>query len=220
MKRIKIIAIGLILCCTVTGFKVSNDNTNKTVENEKNILLDVEMQADFEKDCNSIQELSENSDCIISGNVISKNSWCDDTCTIYTDYTVKINEVYQGNLNEGDEITITDFGGTVSADEYFKYQTDPKVMNYKKEAETNGKDNYIKYSFEGAWLPDEGKQYIWYLEDNSYDNKKCYNPVNCYEGIYKVNNSNVERYEPSDNSEPDRITSMEKTLMENEIKSE
>ena len=63
-----------------------------------------------------------------------------------------------------------------------------------KKMEENPDNSYVRFQFDGAWQPEEGKQYIWFLE--SYEEKGVihYNPVNVYEGVYEIDNDMAERY--------------------------
>lgn len=81
-------------------------------------------------------------------------------------------------------------------------------------------ETIVRYTFEGAWLPEEGKLYIWYLEDNSFAGKTCYNPVNDSQGVFAISGSNIKRYEPSDTPQDSKIGNLNITQMKNDIKKE
>ncbi|SFA97435.1 hypothetical protein SAMN05216249_10628 [Acetitomaculum ruminis DSM 5522] len=174
------------------GEKLSATNSK---EKPKEIIMSIDTDADMDKSFDNIDELQDNCDLIIKGVVEAIKPYCDETATVYSNYSVKISESFKGDLKEGDTLTISDFGGIIPAEEYLKYQDDPKAVEEFQKYETL-KDKYVEYSFEGAWRPETGKTYIWYLEKNKVGDKTYYNPANAYQGIFKVKGNELERYNP------------------------
>lgn len=80
------------------------------------------------------------------------------------------------------------------ASKYFEKQDDPKMNEEKKKMEESPDDTYVRFQFDGAWQPEEGKQYIWFLESYEDNGVLHYNPVNVYEGVYEIVNDMAERY--------------------------
>ena len=128
-------------------------------------------------------QLSETADAIVSGTVKDITVSCDNQGTVYSMYKVEVSEVYKGKYNDK-EIYISDFGGIISAKEYFSKQEDPKMEKYKKNA--TGKNDYVKYQPNGAELPDVGDECIWYLEkgEKNEEGYSIYTPVCSFEGVF------------------------------------
>ena len=129
---------------------------------------------------------------IIKATVISADAWVEKSATIGTEYTLEVDKCYLGQAN--DSITVDNLGGIILASKYFEKQDDPKMNEAVKKMEENPDNSYVRFQFDGAWQPEEGKQYIWFLE--SYEEKGVihYNPVNVYEGVYEIDNDMAERY--------------------------
>lgn len=214
MKKYLWIAVTLLFSLgIVVGFHYYNEKEEASIEcskiqnkedEEKNIILEVGINADFAEDCGSLSELNRNADHVILGTIVNAQAWCDEVSTVYTDYTVEIENVYKGKLESGNQIVITDIGGVIDAEEYFKYQNDPKILPYKEMSKSES-EAYVQYKFEGSWLPKENGKYVWYLEDNSVGNEKHYNPVNDYQGVFAVTEKSIQRYEPNQMDEENKI---------------
>lgn len=52
----------------------------------------------------------------------------------------------------------------------------------------------MRFQFDGAWQPEKGKQYIWFLEENEENGTITYAPINVYEGVYEIDQDIVKRY--------------------------
>ena len=64
----------------------------------------------------------------------------------------------------------------------------------KKKVEKNPDNSYVRFQFDGAWQPEKGKQYIWFLEGDEENGTMTYTPINIYEGVYEINENIVKRY--------------------------
>ena len=64
----------------------------------------------------------------------------------------------------------------------------------KKKVEKNPDNSYVRFQFDGAWQPEKGKQYIWFLEENEENGTITYAPINVYEGVYEIDQDIVKRY--------------------------
>lgn len=163
------------------------------IGNNNEIVMKIDSNAEMVKSYDNIDELKEQSDLIIQGVVEDIDPYCDDTATVYSNYKIKITESLKGDFNKNNTIMVSDFGGIISAKEYLKYQDDPKAIDELKKYD-NLDNKYVEYSFEGAWRPQIGETYIWYLEINKVGDKIFYNPVNAYQGIFDVDGNKMERY--------------------------
>lgn len=227
MIYVLVIAISILLVGCKTDEKKSNEvsqNTSSVQEskNEKNIIMNITSTADWLYTCESVEELNEHSACIVVGTVKNEKAKVDDSCTIYTEYEVEIDKTYKGGLQAGDIVTVSRLGGTILAKEYFEKQDDPKAEEMRKEMEKNPENTYVNFSFDGSWQPEAGKQYVWFLEQNDTDG--TYEPINVYQGIYKIEGNYVENYSSDENQEETgavRNTKNRKffTDLEKEIKS-
>lgn len=202
---IVIITLVLILNGGKESIRTSRDEKSKN----KEIVLKIDSNAEMVKSCDNIEELQEKSDLIIQGMVEDIEPYCDDTATVYSNYKIKIVESIRGDLDKNDTITVSDFGGVIPAKEYIKYQKDPKAL-VELEKYDNLDNKYVEYSFEGAWRPQKGETYIWYLETNKVGNQVFYNPVNAYQGILDIDGNKFERYcEDEDDSYQVKFTRKE-----------
>lgn len=210
--RKNVIALLLVAClftlicgCSKESSSANNDNSSNVVSDLqsqeettvnkkelKNIILDIPSTADFLYNCSTVEELKAHSDLIIKATVKETNAWVDESATIGTEYILEVDKCYFGDTK--DTITVNNLGGVISASKYFEKQDDPKMDEVKKKIEMNPDDSYVRFQFDGAWQPEEGKQYIWFLE--SYEEKGVldYTPINVYEGVYEVDGNMVERY--------------------------
>ena len=169
------------------------DESSDEKELEKNIVLEVNTQADWSYIADSIEDLTEYATAgVVSGTVTGVDAKCDDTGTVYSIYDVEVNDCISGEISEGTQIQVVDFGGLISAEEYLEQQTDPKAAEAFEGEDLE--NSYVEYSFCGAWVPEEGHEYIWYLTENTtYEN--AYSPVNSYQGIFEVDGDTAERYD-------------------------
>ena len=183
MRKNKIVFI-LVIClftliCGCSKEKVNSDNGNSThivskLKNQgdmtedkketKNIVLDIPSTADFLYSCNTIKELKEHADLIVKATVKEEHAWVDGVATIGTEYVLEINKCYIGKAQN--TIIVNNLGGTILASKYLEKQNDPKMDELKKKVEKNPDNSYVRFQFDGAWQPEKGKQYIWFLEEN------------------------------------------------------
>ena len=168
----------------------------ETGTEEKNIILDISSDFEFAYRCGTVEELKSHSDIIIKGTVMARRPWVNDEATIGTDYTVQVEECYRGEMKKGDTVTVSNLGGDILAREYFEKQDDPKAEEFREEMEKDPDNTYVRFRCDGAWLPEEGKTYFWFLEADTEQENRIYNPVNVYEGIYVIEGENVNRYMP------------------------
>lgn len=182
---------------------------------EKNIVMDITSSADWLYLCDSVEDLNSHSDAILTGTVQYEKSLIDDSCTIYTVYDIKVDKVYKGNVSKDDIITISRLGGTILAKDYFRIQSDPKAEEAKKEMENDPENTYVRFSFDGSWQPESGNQYVWFLDQDDTNGESDFEPVNVYQGIFKIDGDYVNRYsvEKDDNS----ITNKKKNLPNGKI---
>ena len=201
MRKNKIVFI-LVIClftliCGCSKEKVNSDNGNSThivskLKNQgdmtedkketKNIVLDIPSTADFLYSCNTIKELT----------VKEEHAWVDGVATIGTEYVLEINKCYIGKAQN--TIIVNNLGGTILASKYLEKQNDPKMDELKKKVEKNPDNSYVRFQFDGAWQPEKGKQYIWFLEENEENGTITYAPINVYEGVYEIDQDIVKRY--------------------------
>ena len=158
----------------------------------KNIDLDIPSTADFLYSCNTIKELKEHADLIVKATVKEEHAWVDGVATIGTEYVLEINKCYIGKAQN--TIIVNNLGGTILASKYLEKQNDPKMDELKKKVEKNPDNSYVRFQFDGAWQPEKGKQYIWFLEENEENGTITYAPINVYEGVYEIDQDIVKRY--------------------------
>ena len=211
MRKNKIVFI-LVIClftliCGCSKEKVNSDNGNSThivskLKNQgdmtedkketKNIVLDIPSTADFLYNCSTIKELKEHANLIVKATVKETNAWVDESATIGTEYVLEIDKCYVGKAQK--TIIVNNLGGTILASKYLEKQNDPKMDELKKKVEKNPDNSYVRFQFDGAWQPEKGKQYIWFLEENEENGTITYAPINVYEGVYEIDQDIVKRY--------------------------
>ena len=140
----------------------------------------------------TIKELKEHANLIVKATVKETNAWVDESATIGTEYVLEIDKCYVGKVQK--TIIVNNLGGTILASKYFEKQNDPKMDELKKEVEKDPDNCYVRFQFDGAWQPEEGKQYIWFLEGDEENGTMTYTPINIYEGVYEINENIVKRY--------------------------
>ncbi len=181
---------------------------------KKNVILDISSYFEFAYRCRTVEELKEHASAVLMGTVMEEQPWVDNDATIGTDYTVQVDKCYLGGLDADSTITISNLGGYVPAKEYFDKQDDPKAEPYRKEMEENPDNAYVRFLCDGAWLPEVGKKYIWFVEVLQEQGKTIYTPVNVYEGIYEIKNNSVERFAPASMEiMPDGTASIPENIM-------
>ena len=141
---------------------------------------------------NTIKELKEHADLIVKATVKEEHAWVDGVATIGTEYVLEINKCYIGKAQN--TIIVNNLGGTILASKYLEKQNDPKMDELKKKVEKNPDNSYVRFQFDGAWQPEKGKQYIWFLEENEENGTITYAPINVYEGVYEIDQDIVKRY--------------------------
>lgn len=145
---------------------------------------DEKMSNEVSQNTSSVQE-SKNGKNIIM-NITSTADW------LYTCESVE-------ELNEHSACIVVGTVKNEKAKEYFEKQDDPKAEEMRKEMEKNPENTYVNFSLDGSWQPEEGKQYVWFLEQNDTDG--TYEPINVYQGIYKIEGNYVENYSSDENQE-------------------
>ena len=186
----------LILEQNPGDIQTANTGSPETGTEEKNIILDISSNFEFAYTCGTVEELESHSDIIIKGTVTACEPWINDDATIGTDYTVQVEKCYRGELEKGDTVTVSNLGGDISARKYFEKQKDPKAGEFRTEMEKDPEHAYVRFRCDGAWLPEEKKTYVWFLEADAEQGSDVCNPVNVYEGIYEIEGENVNRYQP------------------------
>jgi hypothetical protein len=224
----KVIISGLLLVVLFSGFvmygteKRNNEVTEKVNSQhdncgEKNIVLTVSAHPDFGVQADTLKELTDLAEGgIIYGKVEDISVSCDDTGTVYSTYLIKVVETIEGNICIGDLIKVTDFGGIISADEYFEKQTDPKALELAQQC--RGENNFVQYIFGGSELPQIGQEYIWYLEKGeNYNGIMHYSPVCSYEGVFDIDRTSntAERYMEDAKEQTVELDEIERMAQEN-----
>ncbi len=226
--KIKGIISGLLLATLFSGFvmygieKRNNEVAEKANSqynncDEKNIVLTVSAHPDFSVQADTLKELTELAEGgIVYGRVEDINVSCDDTGTVYSTYLIRVVENVEGNTCIGDLIKVTDFGGIISADEYFAKQTDPKALELAQQC--RGENNFVQYDFGGSELPKIGQEYIWYLEKGKkYNGIMHYSPVCSYEGVFDIDrkSNTAERYMENAREQTVELDEIERVSQEN-----
>lgn len=228
MKLKKKIICGVIVLIFISGMglyiienwrseNASVTSSLKEKSNEKNIVLTVSAEPDFGVQANTLEQLTKLAKGgIVYGRVKDVSVCCDDTGTVYSTYLIEVTKTVEGKMDKGEVIKVTDFGGIISADEYFNKQTDPKALELAQQC--RGQNNYVNYIFGDAESPKIGGEYVWYLEKGKNENGiKHYTPICSYEGVLTVDKSSnmAEHYTENEKKHKIKLSEIEKVAKEN-----
>ena len=193
LKRMIMFVVGIVMCTSFVCYNneklINNnegnidDNDSKVEANDENILVELECKCDMEEIYNDVPKLCDSADIIIKCNVIGQEAFVKTGSSIYTDYEVKIEEIYKGD-NMPDVIHLESLGGTITCAEYLE-QVDAKDSmigeNEFKQKEINEK--VIDMKVNGISSMKTGETYIVFA---TYNKKlKKYNPVGLYQCIFE-----------------------------------
>lgn len=205
MKKSKVIAI--ILLCMIgiigCGKNKANNETNARYSDNKNIdisqinsneIIYNYKNADMNVYNPDIKELSEEAEIIIKGNLTEIDSYLDEnTMSMKSNYTFKVNETYKGNADK--EITINMVGGIM---QYSDYAEQVKEFGGKINTEENQGKNYIVFGLCGFNPLVLNKEYVIYVNYNM-DTEMFY-PLYYFYGIYEKNEEGLyERFGVDEN---------------------
>ncbi len=221
MKRI-IILLMIVTCFTLCSCSMKKDKQKQTTRDnfegiDISLLNEDEIdvspgELDMDNSDVSIEGLSERADVIIKGKLIKLDSnVSEQTGTIYTDYTFKVEKVYRGNISN--KFTINVLGGIMKYDKYIEQLID---MRFAREEDKYNKNRgkYVSFEPEGFQPLTPKGDYIIYASYN--DVKECYYPTGYFYGIFNSKDGTEEykRYTLDTDNEDDsmEISEVEKNL--------
>lgn len=200
MKKIIIFIIAAAMlvslaACSNAGVNTSSSGVDRTVDvesfdiNGMSVAVTGSSSADFLKTYPDAASLCADADVIIVGTV--QNVKYTDTnaeARIYYDFLV--GESWEGEMGNGDIVTIVQSGGYVRGDVFRQVHGDKGDQRLTK-------NDLIKETAFGAPFPQQGDKYVLFLRE-MFDG--TYSPLNNYMGKYTISGKTVERYEPDTES--------------------
>ena len=130
----------------------------------------------------TLDELNEISDFVITGVCLSSRPFFEDTA-FFTVSEVKIDTVYRGeNLAGGDTISVLEVGGRTTFGEYHKNV--PKVEKAFYTGEPSPDDKKYVYGLDGHFPLKEGEQVLLFLGDSTGYFKSIEGTTYCIWGDY------------------------------------
>lgn len=218
-KRIIVLTLLVSFALILTFFNLHNKpSISAEMDSRKTLSTDtlkpaediptIFSQADFIKTFNSVEELSEVSNIIIQGQVLSTEYFTFNQ-NVFTKSKVKVQKAYKGDIIKGEEVTFIEIGGITTFGEIQKMRPDklvvkPEDMNNPIKMTLNGSETMKaneKVVLFGA-LPSENKM----LKENYYMT------VGAHQGKLQILKDKVKRFVP--NGEEKTFSTFESTLEE------
>lgn len=219
----------LLLCCsgcnTQNGILTKTNFTDKTVVlndtfEPKNFgnVIELKSSPDFAKIYNNIGELYPDSENIVFGTV-KEIYYFDDSGVGNTIYTFAIENVYKGNLEENDIISVLTAGGYARLSKHIEVFGKGKFSSYTDE---QIKSTVLKTDFMGSSELKTGDKYLIFLSA-PIDNEPpfpsgVYTEIGAFMGRYVCANNKFSRYVPED--EPKFYGVEEKQISLEEVEAE
>lgn len=173
---------------TETNNNIIATDTSSNATNADNVIT-MTKEMDYIKSYDNVKALKKDAQIIVKGEVTETNSYASDS-TIITEFKLKVDKSYNNNSKVGDTLTIATAGGTVSFNEYAKYNNDDPFVIEKKNSKENLQNAKVTMKFQNSDLIQKGKDYIIFankqpvLEGETH--KKMYCSLNVGEGQFEV----------------------------------
>jgi len=188
MKKISVFLTGIALMGVVAGcsnnIQGSTENLTDTSENkitqvntqvknlsqDKKIITTVNSNADMKVNYDTLEKLINASEIVVQGKVIETNSYFQGPGVV-TEYKLEISDSYYGEFKAGSIINLISAGGVVLYTEAEEKLNIPKKDFEKGLSESEKKNGYLKFVFNGS--------------------------VGIYQGQFNLNNNEVSQYNPN-----------------------
>ena len=193
-KKIAYVIVGvllILLCACSYNSQFGIDRTvkiNTFVVPDDALFVNVDAQYDLSRIYRNADELCENAEYIVYGEV-KRVFFSDDDARPCIYYDFAIIEVYRGPFNDNDTLTISEYGGYVRGTVW-------EEVYGKGRFEIPLSENVVfSYSFYGAPQPAIGEHYVLFLGDDNIC-EGAYTPYGVFMGKYLVLGETVRRYVP------------------------
>lgn len=193
---------------TKVSENISNEKgPDNNITNNK--VTKVDMHADFENIYFSIEELTQDADVIIKGDVLEANSF-DFNKNTFTKSQIKVTESFNDKAKVGDILTFVEVGGTTTIGALASYYPEKIQVN------DENKDESVEVTINDSPVMGQGDQVVLFgvkSKDKLYlKNHDYYLPLGTYQGKFDVKNGKIKRFVSQ--NEGKKYTSLEMTLDE------
>jgi hypothetical protein len=213
MKRVSVLVAGIVLMGIVAGcsnniqsskenvkdtkYKVTQVNDQvKNLNQDKKIVATVINTGDMIKSYDTLEKLTNGAEIVVQGNVLETNSYVQGPGVV-TEYKFKVSDSFYGEFEEGSIINLISAGGIVPYTEAERKLNIPKKDFEKGPTESEKKNGYLKYVFNGSPLIEKEKNYIIFAKKEPVsENKELYAALGIYQGQFDLNNTEVSQYNP------------------------
>lgn len=202
MKKL-FLALFLVGILTSSTAFILHDNINISSKNKitqptKNVNGNIQVaysDADFDKNYNSIEDLSKDADIIIQG-VVLNVSYFDYNIETYTKSQVKVTKSYSKNIKEGDVLTFTEIGGITTQKNFVKAlsKKSAKFSQYVEHAT----DKPIKRVLCGADVMQPDQQVLLFATKSTILPENTYVPLGAFQGKFLINGTSISRIKNND----------------------
>ncbi len=224
-----IISALFLICCTGCnsnkGTLAETRFTDKTVAVEDTFnpedfgnVIELKSSTDFAKIYSNIEELYPDSENVVCGTV-KEISYFDNSGVGNTIYTFAVENVYKGNIEENDLISVLTAGGYARLSKHIEVFGKGKFSSYTAEQINN---TVLKTDFMGTSELTVGAKYLLFLSapisnEPPFPNG-VYTEIGAFMGRYVCTNNKFSRYVPED--EPNFYGAEEKQISLNEVEAE
>ncbi|TKI58388.1 hypothetical protein E8L90_24980 [Brevibacillus antibioticus] len=184
-KKIALATIGFITIAGLTVYYIGDLKKQSFLYSSDSDYRIVYGEAYFSKAFTDVEGLAENADIIAEAEVISQESHPEyENLSVYTVSELRLTEVYKGNVEIDDTVSVLETGGEFDEREVAKY------IPSGKPGSRSGNDDLgvITQGIEGSVPMKEGNKYFVFLTEDDDD---VYNVVGVVQGKIKINSENT-----------------------------
>jgi len=156
----------------------------------------------------TFEELTDNSEEIVKGTVIDRQSSCSDLGVITTRFHVVVEKTYKGKLGEGDVVTVSVPGGIIPLKEYLEKCVTEKDFEEESAAEYSKEDletGYVESTVYGEPVVKEGENGIFFMWRTDYKDDVVYAVSGVCRGRFIIDGNKIKRYLPKGEEEKIKV---------------
>lgn len=194
-RKIKVLVIMFVMCLGVMGCREEEKEIESMIEEkaENDILVSLDCRCDMEKMYNKLEELCDASEMVVQCKVMDMESYIKVGSSIYTDYSLKIQEVYKGNnIEKGDIVHMEMLGGRITGAKYLEQvEEEAEMIDETDFSQEELEQKYIEMLVNDVPLLEVGEIYVTFGKYNQ--NTQMYNSIGNYQGIFEEMSKNTFR---------------------------
>lgn len=211
MKKIIVL---LVLCCLICCSCSSKEEKDEIPKYEGINISEIDSKDIINQKCTldmnvknvELDELAEEADIVIKGRLIKLDSNVDEqTNTMYTDYTFKVDKTYKGKT--GNKIVINALGGIMKYDKYMNQVIKNKFAS-ESDIDKNNMDKYVCFLPAGFTPLSPKGEYVIYANYN--EEKECYYPTYYFYGIFNSDDGKKYKRYKIEEDDIDSVATIEK----------